>query len=148
MPVKKFREIVGGKNYDQEMDREDFEMLTSAELEILHTIGFDLEVETPWMYFNKWKVTFCQMHTPEETELICNRALVDLCLVLSSDIYLDIPAEVTAAAAAEESLSGVVIPPGTMEWLKSVRDLYGESVFTKVRTTIDERRKRTRKQRK
>ena len=64
------------------MTREQLDQITKAELDLLTSIDFDANFELPFQHFELWKNKL-QAKIPNENFLrICNKVIVDICLVI------------------------------------------------------------------
>ncbi|KAH0794535.1 Cyclin, N-terminal domain containing protein [Histomonas meleagridis] len=130
-PSAKIRSIMGDRDTQStEIDQRDFLQITQAELDLLKSIDFDFDIDTPFTHFNRWKQTLIDVVPDEAIMQLCNSIIIDICLMICSAFYLDVPPEVAAAAATEDSLKTQIIPAETLEWLNSVKAKYGQEVFT------------------
>ena len=128
---------------DQEITPEQLEEITRAELDILQSIDFDLNFELPFEHFERWKNNL-QANIPNENFIkICNQVIIDICLVLCSKFYLELPPEVAAAAATQDTLSNFDVTDETVEWFEDVRQKYGEYVFTLAMKSITMEKEKT-----
>ena len=144
-PSMRIRSILGDREnqIQSEIDPRDLIQITQAELDLLRSIDFNIEFDSPFTHFERWKQTL-QAQIPNENLIkLCNTVIVDICLMLCSAFYLDVPPEVAAAAATAESLCTDVIPAETFEWLRSVKEKYGENTFELARQSISEEKRKT-----
>lgn len=143
-PSIKIRSILGDRNdqTNQELMNQDLVKITQAELDLLRSIDFNYEIDTPFVHFEKWKQTLKAQIPNEGFIQLCNNIIVDICLMLCSAFYLDVPPEVAAAAATAESCTDVV-PVETLEWLKNVREQYGHEIFDLAVNSISAEKRKT-----
>ena len=145
-PCMKIRSLLGereGQEGNAVINAEDFVAITHAELELLRSIDFNLEIDTPFTHFERWKQTLVAMIPNEELIRLCNSVIVDICLMICSGAYLDVPPEVAAAAATEESVNMAVVPRETFEWVMSVKEKYGQQLFDLAVESISEEKRKT-----
>ena len=109
-------------NEDCEFGLNDMHILNAAEMALLRAIDFDYSIEMPFEHFNRWKRSVILELPDVASVAMCNRVLVDICLIICSDYYLDVPPEVAAAAAAQEMF-------GNQPWIVDVQERYGDEVF-------------------
>ena len=128
---------------EQDITNEELEEITRAELDLLQSIDFDVNFELPFQHFERWKENL-QSKIPNENFIkICNQVIIDICLVLCSKFYLELPPEVAAAAATKETLSNFIITDETAEWFDDVRQKYGEHVFNLAIRSITMEKQKT-----
>ena len=128
---------------DQIITNEQLEEITRAELDLLQSIDFDLNFELPFQHFERWKENL-QLQIPNENFIkICNQVIIDICLVLCSKFYLDVPPEVAAAAATQDTLSKFEVTEETAEWFEDVRQKYGNKVFDLAMRSITMEKQKT-----
>ena len=145
-PSMRIRSLLGereGQEGNTLINPEDLLAITRAELELLRAIDFNLEIDTPFTHFERWKQTLVARIPNEDFIRLCNSVIVDICLMICSGFYLDVPPEVAAAAATEESVDMGVIPRDTFEWLKSVKEKYGQNVFDLAMESITHEKRKT-----
>jgi hypothetical protein len=140
-PSLKIRGIVGPRL--AVIDSRDVVQVTRAELDLLRSIDFDFDIDTPFVHFDRWKQTLIASMPNEGLVRLCNAVIVDICLILCSAAYLDVPPEVAAAAATEGSLGQGVVPADTFRWLSSVEEKYGKQLFDLARQSISVEKSRT-----
>ena len=128
---------------DGEHEKQDIIEITKAELELLKSIDFDFDIDTPFCHFDRWKQTLISVMPDESLIRVCNSIIVDICLMICSEFYLDVPPEVAAAAATEGSISSDLIPTETLKWLNSVKEKYGTQLFSLALESIQNEKKIT-----
>jgi hypothetical protein len=88
---------------------------------LLIAIDFDYSFEMPFAYLSRWRpLIVARCHGAENTDW--KMVIIDVCLMICSAYYLDVPPEVTAAAAACDVL-------GPLDGIDDVIDKYGQDVF-------------------
>jgi hypothetical protein len=141
-PSLKIRSIVG-ERVTGEVWAGDLLEVTRAELDLLRSIDFDFAIDTPFIHFEKWKQTLMEMIPNEDFFKLCNRIIIDICLMLCNAAYLDVPPEVSAAAATAGYVEDGVIPADTVQWLHDVETKYGKELFELAQTSISIERNKT-----
>lgn len=144
-PSSIIRSLVGPETLsaDGHMPQEHLEQITHAELDLLKSIDFNVNFELPFTHFERWK-TNLQSHIPNESFIrICNGVIVDICLVLCSKCYLDLPPEVAAAAATQESIGQDNLSPETAQWIEEVLAKYGRESFELAMNSITQEKQKT-----
>jgi hypothetical protein len=141
-PSLKIRSILGERD-PMIFDPIDLASITHAELDLLRSIYFDFAIDTPFNHFDKWKQTLIS-NVPDESHIrLCNGILVDMCLMLCSAAYLDVPPEVSAAAATAGRVDGDAIPADVVSWLNAVRQKYGKELFELAHESISIEKRKT-----
>lgn len=120
----------------QVFDYEDMLMVNGAEIDLLRAINFSYDIEMPFTHLNRWKQSVRETIPDIESVEVINKIMVDICLIICSDYYLDVPPEVAAAAAA----SGTV---GVQPWITEVKERYGEEVFNLALQSLNFEKART-----
>ena len=143
-PSTLIRSLVGNdQTGSTAMGAPQLEEITRAELDILQAIDFNVNVELPFSYFEKWKMRI-QSHIPNEYFVrICNGVIIDICLIICSRFYLDLPPEIAAAAAAKESLGDELITEETAKWFDEVQEKYGTEIFELALQSIKMEKEKT-----
>lgn len=119
------------------------ELITHAELDLLKSVDFNVSFDLPFTHFEKWK-TNMQSKVPSDAFVkICNGVIVDMCLVICSKSYLDLPPEVAAAAATKESIGEENMSPETLQWIDSVQTKYGQEPFELAMRSITYEKQKT-----
>lgn len=145
-PSMKIRSLLGDRefmtNENQIINQNDIIQITQAELDLLKSIDFNYEIDTPFTHFERWKQTLKATIPDEDLMRVCNSVIVDICLILCSAFYLDVPPEVAAAAATVESCTDVITTE-TYDWLKTVHEKYGEELFNLAMKSIKDEKQKT-----
>jgi hypothetical protein len=141
-PSLKIRSIVGGR-LTGDLGPSDLTEVTRAELDLLRSIDFDFAIDTPFAHFEKWKQTFMEVSPSELFFRLCNNIIIDICLMLCSAAYLDVPPEVSAAAATAGYVESGVVPVDTIRWLRDVQVRYGKELFDLAQASISLERMKT-----
>ena len=128
---------------DTDITNEDLEEITRAELDLLQSIDFDFNFELPFQHFERWKANLQEQIPNENFIKICNQVIIDICLVLCSKFYLELPPEVAAAAATQDTLSKFEVGEETVEWFDDVRQKYGNKVFELAMKSITMEKEKT-----
>jgi hypothetical protein len=109
--------------------------VNKAEVGLLSAIDFDYTIEIPFQYLNQWKMMILDQY-PELVRENWKLVMIDVCLMICSDYYLDVPPEVTAAAAACDVL-------GVHDWMRAVIERYGIDVWQLAVNSIESEKSRT-----
>jgi hypothetical protein len=141
-PSLKIRSIPGDRERPV-VDPIDLAQITHAELDLLRSIDFDFAIDTPFTHFEKWKQTLMSSLPDPAYIRLCNAIVVDICLMLCSAAYLDVPPEVSAAAATAGRVGSCVIPMDAIRWLNHVREKYGKDLFDLAQASISLEKRRT-----
>ena len=142
-PSKMVRSVLGERHWSGTMDASDVGLVTQVELELIDAAGYDFCIELPFMYSDRVAELLAQV-VPEDKFRRCQSQMaVDICLALCSEVYLDIPPEVTAAAATADTLSREVVPAPIVNWMTYVIDKYGMSVFNLAKCSIAAEKRKT-----
>ncbi|OHT01682.1 Cyclin, N-terminal domain containing protein [Tritrichomonas foetus] len=124
------RQLIGSHFLNPEdpnitMQYNDLKLISAAEVDLLKANNFSVLVDLPFSHFERWKQSVID-HFPNQIspEFLrqCNKVMIDICLLICSYYYLDVPPEVAAAAAASKSF-------GNDQWVTSVKEKYGDNVF-------------------
>ena len=90
-PSMKIRSLLGDRDQGSQLIRpEDLVEITRAELDLLKSIDFNFDIDTPFVHFEKWKQTLMAAIPNEAFIRLCNSILIDICLMICSSFYLDI----------------------------------------------------------
>jgi hypothetical protein len=106
-----------------------------AELGLLSVIDFDYTIEIPFNYLNRWKAMIVDEY-PQLVDQNWKMVMIDVCLMICSDYYLDVPPEVTAAVAACDVL-------GLHDWMRTVIERYGMDLWQLAMNSIQREKNRT-----
>lgn len=124
-PSDLIRKIVGC-NPDKKMDQEQLELVTQAELDLLQSIDFDMNIELPFQHFERIKDLLQTEFKQDMFVKICNGSIINMCLIICSKVYLDLAPELIAVASTRDALCGADPPERVLEWFENVRDRYGD----------------------
>lgn len=144
-PSLKIKQIVGDRIDNPIIDTQELEQIASAERDLMKIISFNYDFETPFTHFQKWKQTLMSTIPDQSLIRMCNGVIVDMCLLLCSSFYLDLPPEVAAAAAVEDSFnsSNEVISVETIQWMNKIKEKYGIEIFNMALQSISEEKRKT-----
>ena len=126
--------------------------IANAEIELLASNRFDINVALPFGYFDKWKVELQRILPDDDFIKICNSVIVDICLLICSRGFLDSPAEAGAAVAIQNMLVehgsrlasySEETHKSLLEWLRSIREKYGDKIFDQIDEMISSEKSRT-----
>lgn len=81
----------------------DYKLISKCEIDLLDATGFDIDFDLPFRYFNEIIIMLNNLIPPDSMNAIYNTWLIDTCLMICSQYYLDLPPEVAAAAAVADS---------------------------------------------
>ncbi|KAH0794441.1 Cyclin, N-terminal domain containing protein [Histomonas meleagridis] len=129
-PSPIIRSIPGPRINSDLIDYKDMVTVTNAEISLLNASGFDMDIELPFAYFDTVK-ELIQNEIPKDVyDRFCKEAIVDICLVICSEYYLDVPPEVAVAAATAETFQNKEPPLAVSNWVSGVRLKYGNDAYT------------------
>jgi hypothetical protein len=106
----------------------ELQLVSDAEVVLLMAIDFDYNFEMPFTYVNRWRPLIIARY-PEAARADWKMVIIDVCLMVCSAYYLEVPPEVTAAAAACDVL-------GALDRFDDVIDRYGRDVFNLATQSI------------
>jgi hypothetical protein len=145
-PSIKIRSLLGDREVTQEYPVPDdaaIVQITRAEVDLLRSIDFNFDIDTPFVHFERWKQTLVAAIPDEALIRLCNSIIVDICLMICSAAYLDVPPEVAAAAATAHSADTAILPAETVAWMNTVRENYGTELFALAMESIRAEKVRT-----
>lgn len=144
-PSIKIRKILGDRADNPIINTQDLIQISNAEIDLLRSIDFNTEIDTPFIHFEKWKQNLMVAIPDESIIRLCNAVIVDICLMLCSAFYLDVPPEVAAAAATADTLGerSSVISIEALEWFRQVKEKYGPEVFALACDSIHAEKQKT-----
>mgnify|MGYP001130108183 CR=1 FL=1 len=112
-PSQKVRLILGSRihminsnfsnHFDVKLCYDDFKIISKCEIDLLDATGFDIDFDLPFRYFNEILSMLNSLLPRDSMHAIYNTWLIDTCLMICSQYYLDLPPEVAAAAAVADS---------------------------------------------
>lgn len=118
---------------------QDVSLVLTAEIDLLRAIDFVNKIDLPFAHFDKWKKSMIEQALMDQNFIkLCNNVMLDICLLICSCYYLDVPPEVAAAAAASRTF-------GNDEWVISVRQKFGDDIFNLAMNSIQFEDSRTMK---
>lgn len=117
--------------------------ISNCEVDLLTAVDFNPELELPFAHFEKWRTTLQQKIPNQHFMSVCNQIVIDICLVICSKCYLDLPPEVAAAAATLESVPTDILVKELVDWFEDVRQKYGEKVFDFAMRSLQAEKSRT-----
>jgi hypothetical protein len=123
-PSVKIRSLLGDREVTQGYpvpDSDAIVQITRAEVDLLRSINFNFDIDTPFVHFERWKQTLIAAIPDEDLIRLCNSILVDICLMICSAAYLDVPPEVAAAAATAHNADTAILPAETVAWIEGGR---------------------------
>ncbi|KAK8900435.1 hypothetical protein M9Y10_002762 [Tritrichomonas musculus] len=119
---------------------QDMKLILAAEIDLLKANDYTISMDLPFSHFEKWKKNVIENSCliDEKFVKLCNHVIVDICLLICSCYYLDVPPEVAAAAAASRTF-------GNDQWVISVRQKFGNDLFDLAMNSIQFEDSRTMK---
>ena len=132
---------------DERTQADDMIQITNAEIDLLHSVNFETNLELPFQYFEKWRQNLMLMVPNQSFMEICTKIIIDICLVICSKFYLDLPPEVAAAAATADTLPENLLTKELAEWFADVREKYGKNVLDLANKALAEEKNRTARRR-
>lgn len=118
---------------------QDFRLILQAEYDLLRANDFEISMDLPFHHFERWKKNMIESSLMDENFIkLCNHVMLDICLLICSCYYLDVPPEVAAAAAASRTF-------GNDQWVTSVRQKFGNDLFDLAMNSIQFEDSRTMK---
>jgi hypothetical protein len=142
----KIRSLLGNRDASAtptNLNFEDLAAISNAEIDLLRSIDFNMDFDLPFSHLDKVKQNLMTEIPNPAFISVCNSIIIDVCLMICSAYYLDVPPEVAAAAATVECVNNELIPRETSEWIEAVRIKYGDHVFDLARMSIARERQRT-----
>ena len=106
IPSKVLKDFVFGTTFTQDLQpsNDESELIKNAEISLMSSLGFDFDIELPFVYVDKWEHNFTTVIPKEYKVSFIQQVQLDCCLVICSESCLDVPAEVCAAAAFTEAM--------------------------------------------
>jgi hypothetical protein len=145
-PSMKIRSLLGDREVTQEYpvpDEGAIVQITRAEVDLLRSIDFNFDIDTPFVHFERWKQTLIARIPDESLITLCNTIIINICLMICSAAYLDVPPEVAAAAATAHNVDTAILPAETVAWIDAVRENYGPELFALAIESITAEKMRT-----
>ena len=124
---KAVREFLAGTNYNDDYTptKEEIDLMQDAEISLMSALGFDFDIELPFNYIEPIQQTYLTEIPHERQTQFVQQVKLDCCLVICSENYLDVPPEVTAAAAVNETLKTQEYSHDDSEIENYIRSKYG-----------------------
>ena len=113
-----------------EIHPNEIELATRAELDILDSLEFNINIELPFNYIELWK-PYLITQIPEKLRIqLFTNISIDICHIICSDNYLDLPPELTAAVAFFDSIEHE-FPEFSIEnnIIVNIKNRYGSDLF-------------------
>lgn len=123
--IERTRAIFGDRDYsNQELTESEIDEICSLEVDFLNALDWNSYIELPFEYVNQhWQsVLRCAGDKQSELSGIIDLITRDVCFILCSEYYLDIPPICLAAAAVSYHLSGVSITGSAASWIRSEQE--------------------------
>lgn len=115
---------------DYNVSCQDLKLIIKAETDLLIANDFEISMDLPFAHFERWKKNMIEQSLMDENFIkLCNNVMLDICLLICSCYYLDVPPEVAAAAAASRTF-------GNDQWVTSVRQRFGNDLFDLAMNSI------------
>ena len=104
--TKPLKEFLVGTRFKSDLKPldEEVELIQNAEISLMSALGFDFNIELPFGYIDQWQQNYLTDIPHERQTQFVQQVKLDCCLVICSENCLDVPPEVTAAAAVNETL--------------------------------------------
>jgi len=127
-----------------QVTKQEVSLVHNAEFDILDSIEFNVEIELPFKYIEKWK-TFVIPHLPEKLQIVLLQKIsIDICYIICSDSYLDVPPEVTAAVAIFDIMKNEMPQePDNYGWINHLMEKYGDDKFNIALNSLSIEKQRT-----
>ena len=124
---KAAREFLAGTNYNPDLSppKEEIDLMQDAEISLMSALGFDFDIELPFNYIEPIQQYYITEIPHERQTQFVQQVQLDCCLVLCSENCLDVPPEVTAAAAVNETLKTQEYTHDDTEIENYIRTKYG-----------------------
>ena len=107
----------------ENLSQEEINLISAAEVDLIRANNFNTQIDLPFSHFEKWKQSVVDHFSNSQFTCLCNKVMIDMCLLICSCYYLDVPPEVAAAAAASKTFGA------DMQWIEDVKSRYGNDVF-------------------
>lgn len=107
-----------------------------AEFDVLRVINFELSYELPFSYFDGILNSLRSFIPVQDFSHKRDLAHSDICFIICSARYLDVPPEVIAVVAALDTLDKYA-PEQTSKIYLSLREKYGQQVFEVAQQSMD-----------
>lgn len=147
-PSAQVRDMAMRTAFSEDILRE----ISNAEIDLLTTSFFDINIDLPFSYIEKWKSELHKILPGDEFIKICNSVIVDVCLLICSQGFLDAPAEAGAAVAIQNMIEryGHYLASQSeetynslQEWLQSIKEKYDNRVFDWIYRLISNEKSKT-----
>ena len=141
-PSQIIQSFVVGKSPD--LSEEMLSSITLAEFDLLKATNFDFQVDLPFSHFQCFLNVLRPLIPHQQFLPRWNSAIIDLCLIICSSQYLDVPPEVAAIVAAIDSFNDCPnVSEHTTKIYQSLEEKYGPNVFTIAQKSIELEKSRT-----
>lgn len=142
-PSKMIRGILGPRIDSSTMDSTDLILITNAEMDLLQATGFDFSIDLPFKYAQQIKDIMASSLPPEIIEKIYKSIIIDLCLLICSQYYLDVPPEVCVAVATEQTCTSFDTTGWVDLYIGNVQNKYGQNVYSLAKSAFEFEKQRT-----
>lgn len=148
---------------------DDYKVISQCEIDLLDATGFNIAFDLPFKYYNDILIVLDSLLPRDSMRDIYNTWLIDACLMICSQYYLDLPPDVVAAAAVVDSFENrptqfnlntqqqiqfnqpmndtVSIADGATQyiadWVEGIKQKHGEKLFQLAQHAIMEEKQRT-----
>ena len=119
---EKEMELFGERDFSKpDITDEEINEIGVIELELLNALDWKLDIELPFSYFNEIKPVLGELVAKygDRVERLFDVGLRNLCLIVRSEEYLDIPPAVSAAVSVENSFKRLQLPEKITEWINA-----------------------------
>jgi len=131
LPERIISEALGGRDFKiDELNEDEIRQISGIEVDILNSVEWNMSIDIPFTYFNNHKSEFSSLDG-SIVESVCSKILRNICIVIKSAYYLDIPPELTAVVATTQAFEGNVMPEATRDWINSIK-MQDEILFTRT----------------
>ena len=118
--------------------------ITCAEFELLKATDFDFKVDLPFSHFQCFLNILRPLIPTQQFLNRLNSGIIDICLMICSREYLDVPPEVSAIIATMDSFNDCPnVPEQTTKICQSLKEKYGPNVFIIAQKSIEFEKSRT-----
>ena len=129
-PSQIVRSIVFGQHPIQDsLSLSETRLITECEFSLLQAMNYDFMFELPFTHFDAIKSLLFQDLSQDIIPAFQKQTIIDICLMICSREYLNVPPEVIAAAATLDSFGKCPLPPSASQWILDLQNKYGEESF-------------------
>ena len=130
IPIEILNIIFSNRDFNKNvLTDEEISKIPYIEINLLNSIKWDMKIDIPFTYFNIHRNDLNETnYSINEIEYFCNNILRNICLVIKSPKYLDIPPEIIAVSSIFEAFEGKNIPNKVFDWILNVKN-QNEKIF-------------------